>query len=554
MTTPPDFRWPANSLDVEADRATLRAVRSVARGGDMKRAAVMAEEALKTGLEHAFLLTMSAIGLENEGRLPDALVRLLRAAELAPLDIGVLNALGLCLHRLDRPIEALERFDAVLKIDPTLAVAHANRGGALFARGLLDEAEASYREALALDPNLVAATAGLASIATRRGAHGVARPLAEKVLQAVPNFPEAVMSVAAAELATGSSGESEALLRRLLSDPQLSLFNLAYATGLLGDVLDAQNRPAEAFEAYTASNVHQQRLYADSFAGGQSALEYVELMNGYFETARPDAWAARSAPRTDSCAVLQHVFLVGFPRSGTNLLEVVLESHPQVQTLEEQECLIDGVRSFMRDAADLQRLSQAPESELQPLRDAYWRRATQKGPMVAGKVFVDRYALNTLKLPLIARLFPSAKIVFARRDPRDVVLSCFRHRFHMSYPMYQMLTLVGAAAFYDAVMRLAVRLDTLFALQTLYVRHESLVENFESETRSVCTFLGLTWTQALGDFSALTQERAVATSSTLQLDRDLRIDGLGQWRRYRAQMQPVLAMLEPWVERFGYSR
>jgi tetratricopeptide (TPR) repeat protein len=554
MTTPPDFRWPANSLDVEADRATLRAVRSIARGGDMKRAAVMAEEALKTGLEHAFLLTMSAIGLENEGRLPDALVRLLRAAELAPLDIGVLNALGLCLHRLDRPIEALERFDAVLKIDPTLAVAHANRGGALLARGLLEEAEASYREALALDPNLVAATAGLASIATRRGAHGVAQPLAEKVLKAVPNFPEAVMSVVAAELAAGSSGESEALLRRLLSDPQLSLFNLTYATGLLGDVLDAQNRPAEAFEAYSASNVHQQRLYADSFAGGQSALEYVELMNGYFKTARPDAWAARSAPRADSGAVLQHVFLVGFPRSGTNLLEVILESHPQVQTLEEQECLIDGVRSFMRDAADLQRLSEAPESELQPLRDAYWRRATQKGLIVAGKVFVDRYALNSLKLPLIARLFPSAKIVFARRDPRDVVLSCFRHRFQMSYPMYQMLTLVGSAAFYDAVMRLAVRLDTLLPLQTLYVRYESLVENFESESRSVCAFLGLTWTQALGDFSALTQERAVATSSTLQLDRDLRTDGLGQWRRYRAQMQPVLAMLEPWVERFGYSR
>lgn len=553
MTTPPDFGWPATSRDIEADRATLRAVRSVAQGGDLDRAAAMAEEALNSGLEHAFLLNMSAVRLENEGRLQDALSRLLRAAELAPLDIGVLNALGLCFHRLDRPTEALARFDTALKIDPTLAFTHANRGGALLADGRLGNAEACYHRALTLDPNHLAAMAGLASIATRRGAHEDARPLAEKVLQAAPNFPEAVMSLAAAELAAGFGGRSEAMIRCLLSDPHVSSLNRAYATGLLGDAFDAQNRTAEAFEAYTASNEHQRRLFADCFASGQSALAYVESMNRYFETARPQAWAPACAARADPYGARQHVFLLGFPRSGTTLLEVILEGHPQVESLEERECLIDAVRSFMRQPADLQRLSRASESELRPLREAYWSRVQEEGANVAGKVFVDKYPLNTLKLPLIARLFPLAKIVFALRDPRDVVLSCFRRRFRMNYPMYELLTLQGAAAFYDAVMRLADRCDSLLTLDTHFVRHESLVADFESETRSLCAFLGLAWTEAMGDFSARAKKRAAATPSTAQLARGLRADGLGQWRRYRAEMQPVLAMLEPWVKRYGYA-
>jgi hypothetical protein len=466
----------------------------------------------------------------------------------------VLNALGMCLQRLDRPSEALQRFDAVLAIDRNAAFAHANRGAALLAQGLLSQAEAAFQDALALDANLLAATAGLATIATRRGVHGVAKAMAQKVLQKAPGFPEAVMSMAAAELAAGSYAAAEDLLASLLSSRGLSHLERANATTLMGDVLDRQNHTTEAFRAYSAANELRRGVFADRFASGPSALEYVESMNRYFKAARPDEWAPSKAAGGAPSGAHQHVFLIGFPCSGATLLEVVLEGQPQVQTLEEQECLIDGVRSFMKDPADLERLRLADEGELAPLRDAYWKCARDQGATIAGRVFVDKYPLNTLKLPLIARLFPQAKILIARRDPRDVVLSCFRQRFQMSHPMFEMLTVKGAAVFYDAVMRLANRLETLLDLQTLIVRHESLVENLESEARSVCAFLGLTWAPAMADLSGRARSRTVATPGSAQLVRGLRTDGLGEWRRYREQLQPVLGVLAPWVERFAYSR
>jgi hypothetical protein len=247
------------------------------------------------------------------------------------------------------------------------------------------------------------------------------------------------------------------------------------------------------------------------------------------------------------------VFIVGFPRSGTTLLEVILEGHPNVASLEEHELFIDSVGEFMRQPADLERLARAPTITLEGARTAYWQRVAQSKLDVRGKVFVDKHPLNTLKLPLIARLFPQARILYATRDPRDVVLSCFRHRFTMSAPIYELLTLDGAARYYDAVMRLLIKLSGLFTMHITPVRHEDLVTEFAREMKRICDFIGLSWDPAMGDFALRTKNRPVLTPSTSQLVRGLNTEGLGHWHRYQAQLAPVLPILEPWIKRFYYD-
>jgi hypothetical protein len=248
-----------------------------------------------------------------------------------------------------------------------------------------------------------------------------------------------------------------------------------------------------------------------------------------------------------------HVFLLGFPRSGTTLLEVILEGHPQVVSLEENELLIEGVHEFMRRPDDLDGLARAAPAQLDQLRKSYWRNVAAAGVDVAGKIFVDKYPLNSLKLPLIARLFPGAKVLFACRDPRDVVLSCFRHRFRMSAPLYELLSIEGAARYYDAVMGLVVRLSGVLSLDMCLVRHEDVVTEFAREMKRVCAFLNLEWAPAMGDFALRTKDRAVLTPSTAQLVRGLNTEGLGQWHRYRPHLESVLPLLEPWVKRFYYD-
>ena len=538
--------------NAEADHATLTAVHTAAKRGAHAEAAALAEKALAGGLEHPLLLNLAALNLDLQGRVSEAERLLQRAIVIGPNDLSSRNALGLCLLRLERPSEALAQFDALLRLDPSLPFAHASRGNALYALGAIDEAQGSFTRAIEIDANQGVALAGLARIAASRGAHTDARAWAEKSLALLPGYPDAVLTLAAAELGERNPNRAEVRLRALLTEPRLAPLERAYATGLLGDTLDAKSLPAEAFSAYASCNQQLRDTYAAQFSAGQSALEYARSLTQFFDDSARNWHAAEPAAENPTGAA-GHVFLLGFPRSGTTLLEVVLEGHPDVVSLEEHELLIDSVREFMRRPSDLERLMRADGAALEPLRAAYWRRAADAGIDVSGKMFVDKHPLNTLKLALIARLFPHAKILFACRDPRDIVLSCFRHRFRMSAPIYELLTLEGAARYYDAVMRLAVCLTSALKLDMCLVRHEDVVTEFMREMRRICAYLGLEWVEAMGDFAKRSSTRAVLTPSTAQLVRGLSTEGLGHWRRYQAQLAPVLPQLEPWVKRFYYD-
>lgn len=533
-----------------ADRARLQEIQAAAQARDFDRAEALAEQALASGLEHPMVLNLVALKLEDEGRYDDALATLGRAVELSPDDFGSRNAIGLILARLERYPEALAAFDGVVALEPKFAGAHCARGTCLEAMGRLQLAEEAYRRALDLEPQNLGGLQGVANLMSRRGAHAEARPLAEAVLAAEPNFPDAVMVLAAADAAEGSAERAQRRLELLAGDERLTPQQRALAQGQLGDVLDSMNLPGEAFQAYVACNMALWRVYGPMHGQGPGAAEFARAMLDELAAIPTDAWT--SAPPPSAAGPKAHVFLMGFPRSGTTLLEQVLASHPDVEALEERETLLDAQRAFLRDPRDLGRLATAGDAELAPLREAYWARVRAEGATPEGKVFVDKHPLNTFRLPLILKLFPDAKILFARRDPRDVLLSCYRRRFAMSGSAFQLLTLPGAAAYYDAAMRLAERLEPAMAPRTRIVRHEALVDDFDTVMAEVCDFLDLEMVDAMRNFAGQARARAVATPSGAQLSKGLSAEGVGAWRRYREQLAPILPQLAPWVARFEY--
>jgi tetratricopeptide (TPR) repeat protein len=536
--------------NLEADLKTLRTVLDYAQNRDFVRAAALAEETLASGFEHPMLLNIVATRREQQNKLEEALRLLQRAVSIAPADVGARNALALCLQRLDRPAEALPHIDVLEKAHPELPFVHANRGNALIALGRLGEAQSSHLRALELEPNNLAAVAALASIATQRAQHSEARRYALQVLQLAPGFPDAVISIAAADLAAGDTAKAEAALHGVIIDSRAGALDRARASGLLGDVLDAAGRYPHAFDAYAACNQALQQIHR-RFAAGSHITGYARSLTGAIQRLSRDSWPLRGKTEAMATDPRSHVFLIGFPRSGTTLLEVVLDGHPGVVSLEENELFTDGVLRFMREPLDLQALMQAGDAQLDELRAAYWRGARQGGVEPSGRVFIDKHPLNTLKLPLIAKLFPRAKVLFAVRDPRDVILSCFRRRFKMNPAMYELLSLSGAANLYDAVMSVAETAKPM--IQDWHeVRYESLVADFESQMRVLCDFLGIDWRAEMATFANRVQSREYATPSTAQLSRGLVASSVEQWRHYEAQLHAVLPVLNPWLQRFGY--
>jgi hypothetical protein len=328
----------------------------------------------------------------------------------------------------------------------------------------------------------------------------------------------------------------------------------AKALSLKGDALHEQGRASDAYAAYVEAGGEVQRVHAPQFGGDNpDALEMAHWLTGRFEAADPAGWvsgpAAAPAQPGDPRA---HIFFTGFPRSGTTLLEQILASHPDVVALDEREVLIDSTRDLFASDAKLDRLARLDAAEATVYREAYWRGVSQYVPDVAGKVFVDKHPLNSVRLPLIAKLFPDAKVLFALRDPRDVVLSGFRRRFGMNAAMYQLATLEGAAAYYDAVMRLVELYRAKLALPFHNIRYEALVEDMRREVEGVCGFIGVEWNDSMLDFVETARARKIRTPSARQVERGLYSEGVGQWRAYAEQMAPVMPLLAPWVEKFGY--
>jgi Tfp pilus assembly protein PilF len=528
-----------------------RAVEQLLSTGDTLRAAQTAADAVEKGCESATLLSLAALHWLNRRQTIRALDFAEKARALAPRNAEVLNMLGMALVSAGRPREAVAVYGEALRHAPAAAHIRLNRGQALEGLSDIERARIEYERALSLRPGYVGAMARLAALAGLRGDAAEARKYAQGVLAQDRRNEAALLALAMADLEEQQYEQVLARAAGFAGRPNTSPVNASIAKGLAADALDGLGKEAGAFAAYEESNALMRSAYAPLFeAGRESAMQRVTRLVDYFADAGPE-WRARTP--SYAAPVTMHVFLLGFARSGTTLLERVMDAHPQIEAMPERECLTDAIADLTGSPEALQRLSTLQGDDLARYRKAYWDRVSENWRAPSHGVFVDKMPFNTVWLCLIGKLFPDAKILFAIRDPRDVVFSCFRRRFGMTSEIYQLLSLENAAQYYDQVMRLADLYRERLDLNVHEIHYEKLIENFEGEMHKIGDFVGLARNASMLRYLPQDAVKNVGTASAAQVARGLYRQGIGQWRRYRAQMQPVLPILAPWVKRFGYG-
>ena len=262
-----------------------------------------------------------------------------------------------------------------------------------------------------------------------------------------------------------------------------------------------------------------------------------------------DAWAASwTAPLAPDPARRDPIFLVGFPRSGTTLLDTMLMGLPELSVLEERPMVAELITEL--GSEDLATLSPARLAEL---RDGYFASAAQNG-WQEGRWLVDKHPLNMARLPAIHRLFPKARFILAERHPADAVLSCFMANFRLNFAMRSFTDLTEAALTYDTVFRAWHRANALFGVAAHAVRYERLVQDPRAELQPLVTWLGLDWNDRLLAHEDTARERGrVRTASYAQIGEALYTRASGRWRRYADQLAPVLPILDPWARQMGYD-
>lgn len=259
----------------------------------------------------------------------------------------------------------------------------------------------------------------------------------------------------------------------------------------------------------------------------------------------------------------QFVFMVGFPRSGTTLLDSILRSHDSIEIAEEAPTLRNTIINAFRDlhperiTGDWNELNRAFfQTDPAHLRKLYSKEfARQLGATIKpGKFYVDKLPLNLAHAQHIAHMFPTAHFVFSLRDPADCVFSCYQQDFALNDAMFQFTSLHRAAHTYDLAMKLWFDAVDTLKIEPTMVRYESLIEDLRTEVHPVLDALGLDWQDSMEKFHETARKRKfINTPSANQVREKLYTTSVAKWRRYADEESSWVQTLEPWRRRFGYA-
>lgn len=531
-------------------RQTLEAAMAAVSRGDLGQAQGLADSVLAIAPSDPNALQIRGLVFARTGRLTDALAAFREAERILPNHPPILNSIG-ALHRdLGDYESALPYLKRAAACAPGFAQAHRNLAELAALQGDAKAARQGYEVALQLEPRNSETLGGYALLLESLHAIAEARAAAAAALEIDPG--QILAHSALAEI-DARNGDYDSVIKRVemaLRESEAGAINRARLLGIQARALEKLGRYADSFSASRSANELLARAYSARLDGALSPISpnNIEKMIAHF-----DALDLRSPIDAALLGNRAPIFLVGFPRSGTTLLDQILTGSG-VKVLEEKPLLNDAALDFVINDDGLRELGRLDTVGANKYRQAFWARATAIEKQIAGHQFVvDKTPLNTALLGVIAQIFPDAKVIFAIRDPRDVVLSCFQQTFGANVAMSQFLTLESAARYYDRVMTLGDICRRKFPIKAHEVRYENLVADFRAEIEPLLEFVGVGWSENASRYAETAKTRIISTPSAKQVIEPIYSRSAGKWRLFENELAPVLPVLDPWVRRFGYQ-
>lgn len=515
------------------------------------------------------LVNLGAI-LVDRGAFDAAVDCFREALRIHPDFVAAHNNLGGALLRLGDASAALDHFRAAARLDPGSAEPHVNLGAILMERGelaeslahcreavrlrpdlpavrihlgnvltmlgRLDEAEACLRETIRIQPRLAAAHANLAGVLEQRGEIEQSIQALREALRHGPTHAGA-LGLLTTRLRGDLPDADLAAIESLLADPSLPpdqrwplQFGLVQVLDARGEYRRAARLADEANALQEAERKRRGRPYDP--AGFQAFVDQLisAFTPAFFERVR--GWGSETE---------RPVFVVGLPRSGTSLVEQILASHPRVFGAGELTLMKQAFRTMTGASAGLENLPRTLDAlgldDVKSLaRDCLDELAALNA---SADRIVDKMPENDLYLGLIAALFPKARLIHCRRDPRDTAVSCWLTAFGQVRWACDQDHVASRFAQHRRIMD---HWRRVLPSPVFEINYEAVVADLESAARSLLDACGLEWDPACLDFHET--RRAVRTASVAQVRRPIYGRSVGRWKHYEPWLSPLFAKLD----------
>jgi tetratricopeptide (TPR) repeat protein len=318
---------------------------------------------------------------------------------------------------------------------------------------------------------------------------------------------------------------------------------------------DAQDEPAAALEAIEHCKRLQRSREAPYSAVSSKAMrilrELIDSVSGEdFSRWRDDLHDL--TPR-------RVALLTGFPRSGTTLLEQVLDAHPDLVSSEERDFIGNElVRTFTQhrpSKALAEVFNELTPSQIESHRHRYFRSMEYLlGEPICDRLHLDKNPAYNLTIPLVLRMFPESRLIVALRDPRDVVLSCYLRYLPLNAVSVEFLDVKRAAERYALDMWAWLKFRDAIDVPWTQIRYEDAVADLETQAHRALETLGLPWNPAVLDYRRrLGEARQVTSPSYEAVAQPIYTRAVGRWKKYERALAPAMPILEPFLREFGYE-
>ena len=517
--------------------------------------------------------------------------------------------------RSNRPKKAEEILYKSLKIAPNNPKVISNLGRFLLEKGNIDEARKYIKKAIDLKPDFWIPYNNLATLEAANGNLVEAEKNFQKVIEINPNFVETYVNLGEIKNDLHKTKEAEELFLRSIEikedfvDSYSSLFRFYEKTNNLKKLkeqlkLQHENNFIKNELLMYGSRIH---FREKNFSKAKELIDQISLdwvqktdpntrinfwsFKAFIEEKKENFKEAYDAftysqlnlkyQRCNKTAFRNYIinyeknleektffekrksffkeknkvcFLIGFPRSGTTLLDTILRSHPDIDVIEEKPILnsLEGIikNQFKYKLDEIYKLS---ESEVQSLRKYYLENIFKLSDKKNAKLIIDKFPFQTVSLPLINFIFPEAKIIFAYRHPYDTVLSCFQQCFEPNNAMANLRSLRESAEIYDLSMKVWVRYSKNLKLDFTMSKYESLIDDFETHTKKIMDFLEIEWNSRMKNYRKTALNRGkINTPSSSQVVQPLYKSSIAKWENYKAYFDDCHNFLEKWVKYFNY--
>ncbi len=477
-----------------------------------------------------------------------------RASRLDPANPGLLFMLGQR-YGLRYDYAAAERcFDKAVRLaaKKSEALATAGQLSADFASHQV--AEHYFQQALDQKDPTPETFARMAELYERLHRLEDAAKLVEQALQLDANCALARLTQARLSRQAAHLEEAEKTLRPVLGSAQREMRIRGYYE--LGTILDRQGRCDEAMASFLEAKAMllpdaqllPAQVQANRIAGKKTLADFtVETMHRWFD------FGSQLQP------LRRLAFLGGHPRSGTTLLEQVLDSHPDIVSAEETQVFVDDALNPLKrnlpGGAPIAYLEAAQTDALQQARTRYFHAMELcLNKPIGDRLLIDKNPSVTLFLAAFIRIFPEIKILIALRDPRDVVLSCFMQCYvPVTSSCAPYLSLEATTEGYAHTAEEWKILSSMIKNPWLEVRYEDVVADLESVSRRVLDFLGVSWDSSVLRFDEHARGKRLRSPTYADATQPVYKRALGRWRNYQKYLEPVLHRLEPFVKALGYE-